>query len=81
MPEITSELRSLIADITEIDEDKIDSDARFIEDLGIDSMMALEILAAIEKKYKVEIKEDSLPKITTLNKTIELVNELLGKKK
>jgi acyl carrier protein len=43
-------------------------------------MMALEILASIEKKFKIVIPEESLPKLTTLNQTLTLVKEILSKK-
>ncbi len=43
--------------------------------------MALEILAAIEKKCRIVIPEDYLPKLTTLNQTVRLVREIINKKK
>ncbi|MDD5495524.1 MAG: acyl carrier protein [Candidatus Omnitrophica bacterium] len=84
MPEINSqnleqELRSLIASIVEIDEKKITPEAKFIEDLGMDSMMALEILASVEKKYKIRIPEENLAKMTNLNKVADLVKGFLSK--
>ena len=70
---LEQEVRKLIADIIEMDPNEIDGDAHLVEDLGMDSMMALEILAAVEKRYRIKMPEEDLPKITTLNKTIELV--------
>ncbi len=72
---LEKDIKTLIADIIEMDPNAIDSDAHLVEDLGMDSMMALEILAAIEKKYKIRIPEDELPKITTLNGAIELAKK------
>lgn len=76
---LENELKAIIAEIVEIEYDKITPEASFVEDLGMDSMMALEILAAIEKKYKLRIPEENLPKVTTLNKTLEIVNKFLNK--
>ena len=53
----------------------------FTENLGIGSMMTLEILAAIEKKYKIEIKEVYLPMIATLNQKVELAKKLINTRK
>jgi acyl carrier protein len=75
---LENELRSIIAEIVEIEPEKIAPDANFVEDLGMDSMMALEILASIEKKYKLRIPEENLPKVTNLNKTIEIVTKFLN---
>ena len=63
---LENEIRSLVAEIMEIDEEKITPDAKFVEDLGMDSMMALEVLASAEKKYKIKISEDYIMKVTDL---------------
>jgi len=76
--DLESEVRKLVADIIELPEDKISIDARFVEDLGMDSMMALEILASIEKKFKIQIPEEYLAKITNLSDTVELIKDRLG---
>ena len=77
---VEADLRQLVATILEVEPDTIDADANFVKDLGMDSMMALEILASIEKKYKLVIPEETLGKFTTLNQTVKIVQELLDKK-
>lgn len=72
---LDQDVKTLIADIIEMDPNQIDPDAHLVEDLGMDSMMALEILAAIEKKYKIRIPEEDLPKITTVNRAVELAKK------
>lgn len=75
MQNLKEELRALIAEIAEKDE--IPDDASF-KDLGIDSMMGVEIVAAIERKYRVKIEDAELAQITTLNGSMELVKKKLG---
>ena len=72
MPSATlkEELRSLIAEIAEID--AIPDDAPF-KDLGIDSMMGVEIVAAIERQYRVKFADSELAEVTTLNRSLALV--------
>ena len=58
------DVRALVEEVLETESDKIDGNANFVKDLGMDSMMVLEILAGIEKKYRMVIPEDmclSLP--------------------
>ena len=81
MDKIEGQLKEIIAEIAEKEPGEILPDASFVEDLGIDSMMALEILASIEKKFKVVMPEESLPKITTFNQTVSLVKDILTKKR
>ena len=47
---LEGEIKSLIADIVEVEPAKIGLDTNLVEKLGIDSMMALEILAAVERR-------------------------------
>ncbi|MGA1874533.1 MAG: acyl carrier protein [bacterium] len=74
---LEQEIRSIIAEIAERDEEEIKGDLNFVEDLGFDSMMALEILAKLEKQYKIKIAEEELTKLTNLNQTIDLVKRHL----
>lgn len=74
---LEKELKDIIAKIVEIDPDKITLEASFVEDLGMDSMMALEILAAMEKKYKIQVPEEKLGKLKNLSETIKLTKEYL----
>ena len=78
---VEKDIRALIAEILEAEPDSFEGGAHFVKDLGMDSMMALEILAGIEKKYRVVIPEDLLPKFTDLNTTVSIVKDLLAKKK
>jgi len=68
--DLLSELRSLFCEITELDEVP---DDRSLKDLGVDSMMALEIVTAIEKKYAIKIEEAELDQVATLGKAAHLV--------
>ncbi|MBU1084631.1 MAG: acyl carrier protein [Candidatus Omnitrophica bacterium] len=79
--EVEKKLRTIIAKVMEIDEKTVTPKTRFIEDFGMDSMMALEILAMIEKEYNIEIAEEDLPKIVSYDSVIKLTIDLFNKKK
>lgn len=81
MPDLAQEIRTMVAEIVDISPETIKPDAKFVEDLGVDSMMALEILASLEKKYRIRIPEESLAKLTSLNETVNLAKEMLEKQK
>lgn len=80
MQDLESEVRSLIAEIIERDPGEITEDAKFSSDLGVDSIMALEIMAAMEKKYKITIPEEKLVQLNTLRETLNVIKEYIGKK-
>ena len=78
---VEQDMRALVAEILETQPDQLDLSAKFVKDLGMDSMMALEILAGIEKKYRIVIPEDMLAKFTDLQATITIVTDILVKNK
>ncbi len=78
--EVKKEIRDLIIEITEdldIDVSKVEDDAHFIDDIGLDSMALLEIVAGMDRLSTVEIPEEELPKLTTINKCVEAIQEYL----
>lgn len=83
MPEnLDKEVATLVATIVEVDPDELwrKRDQHFVTDLGIDSMLALEILASLEKKFRIEIPEENVLDLTTLQSTIDLVRRKLSEK-
>lgn len=79
--DVEKDIRALVTEVLETEPEGIKGDANFVKDLEMDSMMALEILAAIEKRYRIVIPEDTLPKFTSLNVTINIAKDILAKKK
>lgn len=84
MPETTTpaldkeELRDLVADVLDLDVAEVTDSAHFMEDLEVDSLMALEIIVRLEKEYGVRLAESELTSITSLLGTYELLADKLG---
>lgn len=74
------EIIELISDITGTDIKRDNVKISFMKGSNVDSLMALEIVAALEKKYKIEIKEEDFPKLDTLEDTIKFVEKLIKEK-
>ena len=72
---LKDELRQIITEVTEVED--IPEDTAFA-DLGIDSMMAIEIVADVEKDYEITIEEDELAELTNLKAVYDKVKEKLG---
>ncbi|HEY8087910.1 MAG TPA: acyl carrier protein [Polyangiaceae bacterium] len=74
---LKEELRALVAEIAEKDE--IPDGASF-KDLGIDSMMGVEIVAAVERQYQIKIEDDELGGFKDLEGAFALVVKKLEAK-
>lgn len=73
MSDIKKDVLEIVSMVVEKDPGEISLDAHLVQDIGADSMMALEILAALEKKYRIVIPEEQLKEMTTVNKIISMV--------
>jgi acyl carrier protein len=70
-------IRQIVSRVLEVDPEKITDEAHFVKDLRADSLMALEILVALEKEYKVKLSEENLKAMLTLKEAVELMRGLL----
>lgn len=55
-----AELRELVAEVLEIEPEELTDHGLFVEDYDGDSLRAIEMLARIEKKYRIEIPQQEL---------------------
>lgn len=74
---LKDELREIITEVTEVED--IPENTPFA-DLGIDSMMAIEIVADVEKNYDITIAEDELEELIHLKAVHDKVQEKLAEK-
>jgi len=72
--ELKEKLRAIVAEVAELDEVP---DTTPFKDLGIDSMMAIEIIADVERTYKIKIPESELEQVTDLESVVRLVESKL----
>jgi acyl carrier protein len=64
--------------VLELEPDELTDEGDFVEDYGADSLRAIEILARIEKRYKVEIPQEELPKMKDLQAVYDVVAPRAG---
>lgn len=72
--ELREKLRAIVAEVAEVDEVP---DGTPFKELGIDSMMAIEIIAEIERTYKIKVPEDELEQVRDLDSVVALISTKL----
>ncbi|KJY31183.1 MULTISPECIES: acyl carrier protein [Streptomyces] len=70
-------LRRTVADVLDVEETELTDEADFVNDLGVDSLMALEVMVVLEKKYGVKLGESELKEVTCLRKAYDLLDAKL----
>ncbi|MDO3702944.1 acyl carrier protein [Micromonospora echinaurantiaca] len=61
-----AELRELVAEVLEVEPEELTDTGDFQEEYEADSLRAIEMLARIEKKYKIEIPQQELANMQNL---------------
>jgi acyl carrier protein len=67
------ELKGKIADVLNIDAEKITEDSRLIEDLKADSMDVATLLIELEGEYGIEIEEEDLDNLKTVKDIVAYI--------
>jgi acyl carrier protein len=66
-------IREIVADIVEVDVEKVGWNSNFWDELGADSMQGIEILAALERHFKINIDQVLLPTLQDVQRTYDVV--------
>lgn len=78
--QIRSEIKALIAKVSEREIDEISDSASYQEELGIDSLMGMEIMIAVDRKFKIDIPEEEFAAAKCVNESVALVEKWLAAK-
>ena len=70
-------LINAIAEVLDLDKDKITADSKFVDDLGADSLDVLEIIMGIEDEFGIEIPTDQAESIVTVGDAYEKIKAAL----
>jgi len=68
-------IRTLVAQQLDVDAAQVTMEARFLDDLGADSLDLVELVMAIEEEFEVEIPDEEAEKIVTVGDAVAYVNK------
>tara|TARA_X000001036_G_scaffold71815_1_gene63160 strand:- start:168 stop:404 length:237 start_codon:yes stop_codon:yes gene_type:complete len=78
MSDNLTRVKEIIIDKLGIEESKITLDARFIEDLGADSLDTVELIMQFEEEFDIEISDDDAEKLNTVGSSVDYINSKLA---
>jgi acyl carrier protein len=71
--DVAASLREVMADRLGIAPEQITPEARLVEDLGLDSLDAVELAIAVERRFEIEVAEEELARLQTVADMLALV--------
>jgi len=78
MENIEQQIRESVAKVIKMPVEKIDPNADLFKELGVDSLLGVEIFATLDKQFHIDIPENKLEKIKTLNDIIAVAKEKIN---
>ena len=72
------QMKEIIINKLGVDENKITKEAKFIDDLGADSLDTVEIIMDFEEEFGVEIPDEDAEKLTTIQAALDYIDSKLN---
>ena len=70
---VEEKVKEIIVEQLGVEEDDVTPAAKFIEDLGADSLDTVELVMALEEEFETEIPDEDAEKITTVQQAIDYI--------
>ena len=76
---VPERVRSVVAALLKIPEAKVTPSVHFVRDLGMESVQSLELIAAFEEEFDIEIDESEVASIFTVEAAAKWIDEVIHK--
>ncbi len=76
---VEERVKNVVAQQLRVEFEDIKYDSDFVEDLGADSMASIELVAAFEAEFDIEMDEDAALSVKTVGKAVEFIQDILAK--
>ena len=78
MPEHYDKIKEIIIDKLGIDNGKITTDAKFIDDLGADSLDTVELIMQFEEEFGIEIPDEDAESLLSVGQVVDYITNKLN---
>jgi acyl carrier protein len=76
---VEERVKKIVIDQLGVEEGQVTKEAKFVEDLGADSLDTVELVMALEEEFKLEIPDTEAEKITTVGQAIDYIDAHIPK--
>jgi acyl carrier protein len=71
---VEERVKRIVIDQLGVEEAQVTREAKFVEDLGADSLDTVELVMALEEEFKLEIPDEEAEKISTVGQAVEYID-------
>ena len=75
---VEEKVKNIIVDQLGVNEDQVVPEAKFIEDLGADSLDTVELVMAFEEEFGIEVPDEEAEKLVIVGDVVAYINANQG---
>jgi acyl carrier protein len=75
MASVDERVKNIIVEQLGVEESQVTDTAKFVEDLGADSLDTVELVMALEEEFSIEIPDEDAEKIATVGDAVTYISE------
>ena len=77
MSDVEKRVKDVVVTTLKVDLSRVTDDARFVEDLGAESIQSVELLAAFEEEFDIEMDEEAALGVKTVGNAVKFIGDML----
>ena len=78
MSEHFDKIKEIVIDKLGVEEAKVTVDAKFIDDLGADSLDTVELIMQFEEEFNIEIPDDDAENLLSVKQAVDYITKKLS---
>ena len=77
MSDVDKRVKDVVAQVLKIDLARMTPESRFVEDLGAESIQSVELIAAFEEEFDIEMDDEEALDVKTVGKAVDFIEKML----
>lgn len=78
MSENANRVKRVVAETLRVDQDRVTENARFVEDLGAESIQSIELVAAFEEEFDIDMDEEAALGVKNVGDAVKFIEKHLS---
>jgi acyl carrier protein len=78
MSDNADRVKRVVAETLKVDKDRITDNARFVEDLGAESIQSIELVAAFEEEFDIDMDEEAALQVKNVADAVNFIEQQLN---
>ena len=74
---VEERVRKVVVQVLKVDESKVTAEAHFVRDLGAESIQSIELVAAFEEEFDIDMDQDEALDVETVGGAVEFIARML----